>query len=1109
MQRKSNYIPVASYKKVVMTFAVFLFLFNFSTPSKAQFYNGLQMPFGKNRVQYIDFLWSFYRFEKYDTYFYVGGQNLASYTAQAADVEIPAMEKFLDYQYDGKIKFIIFNKLSDYKQSNIGIYDEEENNTSGLTRISGNKIFLYFNGNHDDFRRQIKSGIAQILITQMMYGGDLRERVQNAAVLVLPDWYTKGLVSYSSVNWNVDIDNRMRDGILSGKYKKFNRLEGRDAVYAGHSIWAYIADTYGQASIPNVLYMTKNGRNIENGFLYVLGVSLKTLTQNWQDYYKKKYADADAARALQTQKPIIKRPKTIIFGQPKISPDGRYLAYSTNDLGRYKVWLYDSNNKTKKVLHRGGYRSLSQKNDETFPLLGWSPDGKNLSMIKEYHGKIIMREYNIATKKTIENTILNFEKILDFSYADNPEVIAMSAVQKGQTDIYVFNLRKRTAEQVTRDVFDDVNPHFVNGDKAIIFSSNRSNDTLFVDSKNAITPSNTYDLFMYNYKQKNFILQRITNTPNTNESQLGVYDKENLSFISDDNGITNRYIAHIDSTISSIDTVINYRTVVATYPQTNYPRNIMAQDVNYKKKKYADVVFTNGKYEMYFADLPKASRVREHLEYTNYKNSLVNTSARAKRDSVEKTTKPLVPVTDTVRLDSNHIDINNYVFQSDFPRAKKKKKKLAENIAKVDSSLIMDSRNSIQEDKQKEFVLPLQRLYETAFTPDYFVTQFGNNILSPTYQLFTGSYNNPSLDALIKIGTGDLFEDYKFVGGFVVPFNLNSTEYFLSFENLKKRLDKKIVFHRKADVFVNADNTQAAKLTIHELQYSNKWPFSPISAVQGTLGLRSDRVVYLSTSQAPLQAPNQDFYFGSAKADYTFDNTISKGLNLYNGTRYKLFAEAYKQLDKANTTIYTLGFDIRHYEKIHRNIIWANRLAASTSFGDQKVLYYLGGVDNPLLTRTNGGFIPTFDQTVPIDYSQNYFYQSLATNMRGFAQNVRNGNNFVVFNSELRFPVFSYFISKPIKSDFIKNFQLIGFSDLGTAWSGKTPYSNNILNTRTIYNNPVSITFTTQKDPFVYSDGFGLRSKILGYFVRADWAWGVEDKAVQPRIFYLSLNLDF
>jgi len=48
------------------------------------------------------------------------------------------------------------------------------------------------------------------------------------------------------------------------------------------------------------------------------------------------------------------------------------------------------------------------------------------------------------------------------------------------------------------------------------------------------------------------------------------------------------------------------------------------------------------------------------------------------------------------------------------------------------------------------------------------------------------------------------------------------------------------------------------------------------------------------------------------------------------------------------------------------------------------------------------------------------------------------------------------------------------------------------------------------KDPIVGGLGFGLRTTILGYFVRGDMAWGIEDGKIsnKPR-FYLSFNLDF
>jgi hypothetical protein len=130
--------------------------------------------------------------------------------------------------------------------------------------------------------------------------------------------------------------------------------------------------------------------------------------------------------------------------------------------------------------------------------------------------------------------------------------------------------------------------------------------------------------------------------------------------------------------------------------------------------------------------------------------------------------------------------------------------------------------------------------------------------------------------------------------------------------------------------------------------------------------------------------------------------------------------------------------------------------------------------------------------------------------MRGFVQNIRNGTSFAVFNSELRIPVFRYLFNRPLRSDFLTNFQVVGFADVGTAWTGLTPYSEeNFLNTETIEQGPITVNLNTQVEPIVAGYGFGLRTRMLGYFVKADWGWGWEDGVVRDSIFYISLGLDF
>ncbi len=289
----------------------------------------------------------------------------------------------------------------------------------------------------------------------------------------------------------------------------------------------------------------------------------------------------------------------------------------------------------------------------------------------------------------------------------------------------------------------------------------------------------------------------------------------------------------------------------------------------------------------------------------------------------------------------------------------------------------------------------------------------------------------------------------------------------------------------------------------HEVFYVIKWPFSPILAVKGTASFRNDMGVFLSTDAVNLARPNVYRNWAGLKGELVYDNTRSLGINLFYGTRFKIFGEYYERVEKRGENLVVLGADFRNYQRISRSFIWANRFAMSTSFGNNKLIYYMGGVDNWLF--------PKFNLTTPIDFDQSYAYQTLATNLRGFNQNIRNGNSFAVLNSELRFPVFRYFANHPIKSDFLNNFQVVGFGDVGTAWTGLHPYSDeNFLYTNHIEQAPLNITVKVQKDPIVGGFGFGARTRLLGYFIRADLAWGVEDYEVQPgTVFYFSLSLDF
>ena len=157
----------------------------------------------------------------------------------------------------------------------------------------------------------------------------------------MPDWYEDGLVAWLSEGWNSDIDNRVRDGILSGRYDKFNHLTGTDAVDAGHSLWKYIADNHGASAVPDIVHMTKVTRSVENGFLYVIGMSFKNLIADWKRYYMQKYSADESGRYLPGEVVQKKIKSRFVYSQAVIHPEGDKMAYVSNEMGRYKIFLKD------------------------------------------------------------------------------------------------------------------------------------------------------------------------------------------------------------------------------------------------------------------------------------------------------------------------------------------------------------------------------------------------------------------------------------------------------------------------------------------------------------------------------------------------------------------------------------------------------------------------------------------------------------------------------------------------------------------------------------------------------------------------------------------------
>jgi hypothetical protein len=895
----------------------------------------------------------------------------------------------------------------------------------------------------------------------------------------MPAWIEEGLINFFVEQWNADVESHVKDLVLTRKIDRFNDLTKEEKVYAGHALWNYIAENHGLAMIPNILYVSRITKNIERGFYSLLNMDYTKLTRNYIAFYRARYVKEYANQVEPTGDKIeIKNKKESVYYGLKISPDGDKVAFVENVLGRYKVKIRDiATGKTTTIY--SAESKLERIQDHSYPTLEWHPNGQAVAFFTERKGEVKFCIYSLLDKALTEKVMKQLEKVLSFGYATDGKKIIFSGVTNGQSDLFLYDVMSNTKKQITNDIYDDLNPQFIDNNKRVIFSSNRLSDTIFKAPDVHFFETKS-DIFIYDLSQVDRTykyLERLTNTEDEDESNPYQIANGDYIYLSEKNGLNNRFLARKDSVINFIDTTIHYRYFYDIAAQTNYVSSIIEHD--YKNDHYSYLMYQNSKFKFFNEAFTKTDV--DVLWNTTYRQRQLDIIKR-------RIDKKKAEDNDTLYIDGQKYQ-KEVVYIDEAPKVDPK-----------DSSVV----DSVKVKKKPSFEPPKYLIYKVNFARDYVLSQFDNNFLFPNYQPYGGPgsvYFNPGMNMLLKIGASDLFDDFKLLGGTRIPTRFNSGgEFLFMAQHLRDRFDHRLVIYRQKSV---SDLTFAKWIT-HDIRYRLTYPLSEVWSTRATTNLRKDRQVFIPYNETTLQRDADDYYNAGVNVELVLDNTIPMELNIRRGTRFKLFAEYLQEIGGENNPTFNLGFDFRNYTRIKRNFIWVNRFAGATSQGSRKLLYYMGGVDNWVLRPS-----PDFDADIDVDPSINWGFQTIATPMRGFIQNARNGNSFLLYNTEFRLPVVTYFSSYPVKSDVLRHLQLVAFSDVGVAWTGPHPFhSDNYFNTQIIEDDPVTIKLENLREPIIGGIGVGVRSKIWGYFVRLDAAWGIEDLAIKKPLFYISLSQD-
>lgn len=1075
--------------------------------------------FGQNRVQYRKFDWRFFDTKHFRIYHYDrNGATLARYVAEQAERDIAVVEKRMSGTFPKRFNIVLYNSYDEYRQTNVGLkFDSQiEGVSTGTVDIVGDKLVVYFDGVHTNLRRQIRAGMSQVVLQRSLFGENFREVVKNSLLLNLPPWVSQGYISYLVDGWDAASESAWKNELKAYPRDGFFKLAERKPELAGKAFWKYIADRYGDEMTKSLLYSIQLKSSLNQGVKNTLGMKVMVAYDSCVAFYKNVFTQDSAFQETPPADSAllsIRIPKNGgVMKSFRVSPRGNDVAYCIFKEGEYFIYLQRTQNQQSKsiILTEGKKDWNEQTTDPDYPLMAWSNNGYKLAIMYRRGQETRLRIYN-SLKARIENYIIpgnRFDRVTGMSFNEDNDQIIFSAIRKSQTDLYSFTIKGSRLMAITNDVWDDVQPQFISGGsrRGILFMSNRPAPNLNVPAGVNQLPTGPMNLYFYDTKTQSPVLLQCSYNTNGYIDQPIQYGPDNFAFLMDTNGIRNKYV------VTFVRKGNNYDSAVPV-PVTNYSTSILNHQYNPAAKQVADVIQMGDQYKVFFRPLqiPGENVEPKTLRPTSLRTSMYRKPAPVMQDGTQSVSG--LTVNQPVMRPGN-------TFQSEFS---------TDDTTTSAPILRSDSRPSIvarSEDttltlnpfvKDSTYMKLKSQAYRLSFKPDFFQARLDNTVLFTQYQSAAArgsTYQNPALGGLISISLNDAMENHKFTGGVRLPVNFSGMTYFLQYQNFTRRIDWGVLYLRTANFYnynlsfvdtasgIIYNDEQLGKVTSNLLQGNINLPLDRRRRIGFHLGLRQDVVDFKAEDSLSLVAPQNKTYWIMNRLEYVFDNSIMRTTNIREGFRYKVYGEYLYGLSSTNKGgFFNMGADFRYYKRLYKNSILALRLATAHSEGDKHILYFLGGVDGWLSPQSNN---------TPTVLDQNYAFQALVSPLRGYKQNARNGNSYAVANVELRIPVLTTILNRPIQSTLLRNLQLVPFVDAGSAWNGWVPNAANSSRNYLLSTPQTPVTLNINRfenGGLAMGYGTGLRTTLLGYFMRVDAAWNIE--GIRKPIWYVAMGLDF
>jgi WD40 repeat protein len=1064
---------------------------------------GQEVYFGKNKVQYDRFDWSYIESDHFDIYYYENGYELALFSAAVLESAYVEVSRQLNHRLSKRVPAIIYQSHNDFQQTNVtsGVLEE---GMGGFTESFKNRMVMPFTGSYEDFRHVLHHELTHAVTFDLLYGNVFGSLLSRRYMYRQPLWFAEGFAEYSSRHgWDSFSDMVVRDAVIHDYLAPLEYVGGFLAYKEGQSAVLFLAEKYGKEKISEILHKSMSELSTNDGMEKAIGMNVEKFYEEWRRRLRKTYwpeisireEPRDFAKYLTDHT----KDGSYYNERPVFAPSGNKLAIFTDqsDYTEIRIISGVDGKLIRKVLK--GARSAAFESLHSYVSgMAWSPAGDRLAFISKSQGKDALVIYSVDKNKTLKKWRFDFGTMRSPAWSPDGGTIVFAGWRHGRSDLYSLELKTGELKQLTNDRYEEQEPSFSLDGQYIAFACDRpviAGDLLLPDTA-SVFKYGTYNIFLADRTTGE--VTPITDTTGTNMSPVFSPDSRRVCFVSDRNGIYNLYVHELD--------------LGTSYPITNSISGCFAPTWSPDGGRIAFSGFYRGGFDIFvMRDLQPKTAPGESLPLTELARTwhgldTQSVFAFGRREEVTATKMEQIEEAEFTGYTHSSPTIHKTAFvdSSDTVGPYGEQERADSAVAYYDTvwagvfgedqrrPLVWnpvthrhepDIRPSFPDaprDTINGVVQYNQKKYKLKFTPDLAT---GNTSFDPFF----------GLQGQMVFVLSDYLGDHQFLLFTDLINTIDQSNFQLLYSYNASRIDYGVgIFHSKYhyEYFSNVENRWRR---FSDRTYGVQWrlsrPFSKFTRIDWDgWFIFIDRKNYDPDLDGNYNDSSDRVFVGVLSLIH--DTVIWGITGPVNGRRYRVAAEFAPDGLSKGVAYQSLTLDYRQYWHLKKRYSFAARFTGGISGGENPKRFFLGGVNNWI-----GSNIASSDV---YDVDGLYFSQ-LVTPMRGYDYYEFSGTRYALMNIEFRYPFVEYLKIRfplPLTLAYVKGAL---FYDMGAVWNKGRPFKGATGGGSTLRLQDIKAAF-----------GFGVRANLGFLVLRFDTAWptNLETVAERPK-FYFSLGGDF